>query len=118
MRRNCDAAPAPDGQKTLLVDETRDGGAEVCLVRVPELRDERMLLERSLHQTALDAFAAAMNEADLAQTGSVGRGHVFDDHRNDVTGVKGVQVERGLDRNLVRRLLVHADAQAGLEDSS
>jgi hypothetical protein len=32
--------------------------------------------------------------------------------------VKGVQVERGLDRNLVRRLLVHADAQAGLEDSS
>lgn len=77
----------------LFVDETCDGGTEVGFVRVPELRDQRVLLERSLYQPALDALAAAMNEADLAQTGSMGRGHVFDDHRGDVTGAEGVQVE-------------------------
>ena len=66
------------------VPEAGDGGAQVCLVRVPEFHDQRMPLQRLLHDAALDAFAAAVNQADLAQSGLVRRVHVFFDHRLDV----------------------------------
>ena len=48
---------------------------------VPEFDDERMPLERLLHDAALNALAAAVNQPDLTQSGVVRRVDVFLDDR-------------------------------------
>ena len=76
----------------------------MCLGGVPELLDQGMALERLLHDAALHALAAAMNQSNLAQAGSVRSGHVFLDHRRDLPWGEGVEIEATLDRNAVRHL--------------
>ena len=51
--------------------EHGDGRAEVSARRVVECTHERVALERGLDDAALDAGAAAVNQANLAQTGGV-----------------------------------------------
>ena len=82
----------------LLRAETRDGRAEVCFRRVPELLDQRMPIERLLDDAALHARAAAMDQAHLAKASFVGGGDVFIDNRRDVPGSEGVEVEEMFDR--------------------
>jgi hypothetical protein len=48
---------------------------------------------------ALDADAAAVNQADLPEAAGVRRVEVFGDDRGDVTRREGVQVEGVLDRD-------------------
>ncbi len=66
---------------------------------VPELGDARMTLERGLHETALHAVPAAVDEPDVAQTGGGRRRHEFDDDRRDVARREGVQVDLAFDRD-------------------
>ena len=61
----------------LIVPQTSDRRAEVSLRCVPEFDDQRMSFERLLHNPALDAFAPAMNQPHLAQSGFVSCGDVF-----------------------------------------
>ena len=67
--------------------------------RVEEFDHERVLLQRFLHDAALDADAAAMNQAHLAETGGVSRADVLVNHRPDIRGLKGVEVEATFDRD-------------------
>jgi hypothetical protein len=54
-------------------------------------------LERCLNDPALDPFAAAVYEADFAQAGPTGSHDVLIDNRTDVSRLKGVEVDLGLD---------------------
>lgn len=74
-------------------------GAKVRFRRVPELHDERMILERLLNDAALDALAASMNQPHLAQAGFVRCGYVLDDNRGHIAWREGMQVERIFDGN-------------------
>lgn len=69
------------------------------LRRVPELLDERMSIERLLHDPALHAFAASVNEPHFAKPRFVRGGDVVGDDRRNVARREGVEVERILDRN-------------------
>ena len=71
------------------------------LSRVPELLDQRMGRKHTLHDGALHALAAAVNQPDLAQPGLVGRVDVFLDDRRDVARGERVQVERAFDGNVM-----------------
>ena len=66
---------------------------------VPELGDQRMLLERRLHDAALHAAAAAVDEAQLAQAGFVRGADVLLDDGRDVARGEGVEIELRLDGN-------------------
>jgi hypothetical protein len=66
---------------------------------VPELRDARMALERGLHDAALHAVAAAVNQPHFAQAGGNGGVDVLLHDRRNVPRRKRVQIELGLDRN-------------------
>ena len=90
------------GLKT--VDQPRHCRAEMRVGGVPELGDERVPLERLLDDSALDAFAAAVNESNLPSACVVRRAHVLLDDRLDVAGREGVQIEVIFDRNPVRHL--------------
>src|ERR1044072_3691788 len=70
--------------------------------RIPELDDERMAVERLLHDAALDALAAAVNETNLAQALLPGGVHVLLDDRLAVPRREGVEGERVLDGTAVR----------------
>jgi hypothetical protein len=63
-----------------------------------------MPIERLLHDAALHAFAAPVNQTDLAKTRGVRRGDVLVDDRWDVTREERVEVDRGLDGDLVRHV--------------
>lgn len=73
---------------------------EVCLRRVPELDDERMVFERVLDDPALDAFAASVNQSHFAQAGFVCRRDVLDHHRCHVARREGMEIERVFDWNV------------------
>lgn len=60
---------------------------------VPELLDQGVTFERLLHDTALYAFAPAVNQPDLAQAGFVCGVHVFLDNGLDVARGEGVEIE-------------------------
>jgi hypothetical protein len=75
------------------------GGAEVRLRRVPELLDERMSIERLLHDPALHAFAASVNEAHFAKPCFVRGRDVIGDDRRNVARREGMEVERIFYRN-------------------
>ena len=86
----------------LAVAKPRDGGSQVRLRGIPELDDERMSFERLLHDAALHAVAAAVNQADLAQPAApCGEDVLLDDGR-DVARSEGVEVEDVFDRNPTR----------------
>lgn len=56
------------------------GRAQMRAWVVPERLDERVLLERVLHDTALDALTAAVHEPQLAQSLRVRGVHVLLNH--------------------------------------
>ena len=59
-----------------------------------------MTVERRLHQSALNASAAAVNETYFAKPCIRGGFNVFLDHRNDVGSRKGMQINLVLDWNV------------------
>jgi len=65
---------------------------------VPELCDERMAFEHGLHDAALDAAAAAVDEPQTAQAFVVRGDDVFLDDRRNISGSEGVEIELGADR--------------------
>jgi len=77
---------------------------------VPEFGDARMTLERGLHETALNAAPAPVDEPHLAQTGGGRRRHEFDDDRRDVARREGMQVDLVFDRDaqsVKGRVVIH-----------
>ena len=68
---------------------------------VPEFRDERVPIERLLHDAALHAAAAAVDESNLPQARGMRRVHVLFDNGLDVTGCEGVQIQRAFDRDVM-----------------
>jgi hypothetical protein len=60
-----------------------------------------MALERRLHDAALNAATAPVNDPHFEQTGLAGGVHVLFDDRRDVARREGVQVELVLDRDPV-----------------
>lgn len=90
------------------VAQSGDSRAQMGLRRVPELLDERMPFERLLDDAALDTLAAAVNQSNLAKACLVRDSEVFGDNRGDVPGGERMQIQRALDRDLVR----HGDQAA------
>ena len=68
---------------------------------VAERDDPGMAIEYLLDHAALDPPAATVHQPDLGQAGVGGRGDELPDHRRDVTGREGVQVEFAVDRHTV-----------------
>jgi hypothetical protein len=68
---------------------------------VPEFRDERVPIERLLHDAALHAAPAAVDEANLAQARRVRGVHVLVHNGFDVAGCEGVQIQRAFDRDVM-----------------
>ena len=101
MRQNR-AGGRADLDRSLAGREPRDGGAEMAFGRVPELLDERMAVERLLHDAALHAPASSVDQPHLAETPFPRGGHVFVDDGRDVCGGEGVEVESVFDRNSTR----------------
>jgi hypothetical protein len=69
---------------------------------VVERGDQRMPLEHLLHDAALNALAATVNEPDLTQPGGVRRRHVFLDDRRHIGRCEGMKVDGVFDRDAVR----------------
>ena len=67
------------------------------LRRVPKLIDQRMAPEHTLHDGALHALAASVNQTYLTQAGLARRVHVLIDDGRDVPRRERVQIERALD---------------------
>ena len=78
-----------------------DRGAQVRFRCVPEFLDERMAFERLLHDAALDAFSAAVNQSDFTESGGMCGIDVVLDNRPDVARRKRMQIERVFYGNLV-----------------
>ena len=74
----------------------------MSLRSVPEFLDKRMTFEDLLNDRALDAFATAVNQTHLEESSAVRRMDVLLDNRTHVTRLKGVEIERAFDRDLVR----------------
>lgn len=85
-----------------LVAESRDCRSEMCLCGIPELGHQGMSLECLLHDAALNAFAATVNQADLTQARRVRGSNVLLDDRCHVPWRERVQVELIVDGNAVR----------------
>ena len=81
---------------------------------VPELNDERVAIERRLHDGPLDAAAPAVHEAHFSKTSVVRGADVFLDNNRDVTRAERVEVELRFDRDGVRRLFLQRHYRAGL----
>lgn len=86
--------------------QPRDSSPEVGARIVVETTHEGMLCERPVNDGSLDADAAAVHQPHFAQACGVRFVHVFLDHRRDIAGLEGVQVELGFDGNS-DRLVVH-----------
>ena len=71
----------------------------MCLRRVPELRDQRVIFKRLLNDPSLNAFAASVNQTHLAQAGFMRGGDVLGDDRRHIARCERVEVERVFDRN-------------------
>ena len=66
---------------------------------IPEALDQGMMIERLLHDAALDADPAAVDQAHFAQPRRVRGAHVLVDHRLDIRGQERVKVEAIFDRD-------------------
>ena len=82
--------------------------------------DQRVALERGLDDGALDAAAAAVDEAERPQAGFVGGSDVFLHDRRNVIGRERVQIEFGFDRDWVRSIALRhaARSQSGFAYSA
>jgi hypothetical protein len=91
-----------DGRWTMDDLAVQDGHrrAEVRIRGVEKFDHEGMRVEHVLHQAALDPDAAAVNQAHLAQARGMRRADILVDHRLDVRGPEGVEVEATFDRDL------------------
>ena len=87
--------------------EKGDGGAEVGFGRIPELDHERMPIESCLNDPSLHPLASAVHDTDLAKARVVRRVDILLDHGLHVSGGKGVEIKRAVDRNPVK----HAPAR-------
>ncbi len=76
----------------LLLD-SRDRRPEVRVGIVPEFEHARMAIERRLHDPALHAATAPVNEAYLAKSGGCGGVDVLRDDRPDVGRRERMEVE-------------------------
>ena len=74
---------------------------EVCLSRIPERLDQRMILQNALHHCTLDPDASAVNQPYFAQAGLGGCANILLDDRWDVARRERVEVERPFDGNVV-----------------
>ena len=74
----------------------------MSLTGVPEFSHQRMAIERLLHDAALDAFSAAVNQSHFPKPRRVCRDDVFLDDGPDIAWCEGVEVEMGFDRDMVR----------------
>ena len=81
---------------------------------VPELSDERVPIERRLHDAPLDAAAPPVYETHFSKTSVVRGAHVFLDNDRDVTRAERVKVELGLDRDGVWQVFTWRHYRAGL----
>ena len=81
--------------------EPRDGRSQVGFGGIPEFGDEWMPLECLLHDAALNALAAPVNQPDLTQPGLVRRVDVFLHHRRDVARRERMEVEMVFDGDAV-----------------
>ena len=84
------------------VPQSGNRRTKMCLEGVMERGDQRMPLEHLLHDAALNAGAAPVNEPDLTQAGGVRRRHVFRDNRRHIGWCEGMKVEGAFDRDAVR----------------
>jgi hypothetical protein len=66
---------------------------------VGEAGDQRMPDQQRLHDAALHADTAAVDQPDLGESPGVGRFQVVRDDRGDVARREGVKIERILDRD-------------------
>ena len=71
------------------------------LRRIPEFLHERMFLERGLHDAALHACAAPVNQPHFAQATLVRGSDVLADDRGDVARGEGVEIELRFNGDLV-----------------
>src|SRR6185369_11315562 len=78
--------------------QLRDSRTEMRFGCVPECDDERVPLERLLHDAALDSLAAAVNEAHFAQSTLPSRVDVLLDDRLDVAWRERVKIKAVFDR--------------------
>ncbi len=76
-----------------LFEQAYDGCAQVGVGIVPELGDQRMAVERCLHDATLNAATAPVDDTQLAQTLRVRRRDVLFDNRLDVARRETVQIE-------------------------
>src|SRR5262249_5057857 len=83
-------------------DEDRDRRAEVRLGGVVEGADQGIVAQRLVHDAALDALAAAVNQPDLVQARVVRGADVFLHDRGDVARLEGVEIQRTVDRDAKR----------------
>jgi len=60
---------------------------------VPERLDERMALERCLHQAALNSASSSVHQTHLRQPRRRGDVEILFDNRHDIARREGVQVE-------------------------
>jgi len=70
----------------------------VAFGSIVELDDERMPLEGGLHDAALDAATAPVDETHLAQTRLVSGVHVLFDNGLDVARMERVKIDRVFER--------------------
>jgi hypothetical protein len=74
---------------------------------IKKLQYQRMPFEGLLHDSALYACTAAMDDSHFAKAGGVSLIQVLCDHRRDIAGREGVKIEGALDWNTERVLILH-----------
>lgn len=77
-------------------------GAEMRRIVVPELGDQRMLLEHGLHDRALRAATAPVHQSQFAKAFIMRSADVLIDHRRDIAWREGVKIELRFDGDDVR----------------
>ena len=87
--------------------EARNCRAKVGFRVVEEFGHERIAVQNLLNDAPLDALAAAMDQADLAQTGRMCGVKVFIDDRRDIGRREGVKIKAVFDRNADRIRFLH-----------
>ena len=59
-----------------------------------------MTFQRGLHDPALHPSSAPVDDADLPEPRTSGRGHILVDDRRDVPRSEGVQIDLGFERDV------------------
>src|SRR5688572_23573704 len=90
----------PEAKAALTVGlyQSRDGGSEVGFRGIPEFNDQRMPFQRLLHDAALHALAASVDQSHLAEAGFLRGVDVLLDDRRNIAGRESVEVDVRFDR--------------------